>query len=341
MSVWIDRKYLGMVSSRLERFKERRTDLYNFRCPYCGDSQKKKTKARGYVYRKGNDLFFKCHNCGFGTTLARFLKHLDGTLFDQYCFERWKSGDDGNANYPKPDIKKKFRFEAPKFSKPGLLERLLDRVDLLPSDHLAKQYLRDRMVPEDKFSRVYYIDDTSKFGQLSDKYKEKMTSTEPRIVFPFFDRRGKLFGFSARSLTGAGVRYVKIKISEGIAAFGMYEIDLNSPIYITEGAIDSLFLPNAMAVSGSSLPSIVQLIPKSKCALIWDNEPRNSTIVKLIKNAIGNGFSVCIWPDDFPGNDINDMVLMGKDPKELLETIQANTFSGLRATARLNYWKRC
>ena len=110
MSVWIDRKYLGMVSSRLERFKERRTDLYNFRCPYCGDSQKKKTKARGYVYRKGNDLFFKCHNCGFGTTLARFLKHLDGTLFDQYCFERWKSGDDGNANYPKPDIKKKFRL---------------------------------------------------------------------------------------------------------------------------------------------------------------------------------------------------------------------------------------
>jgi hypothetical protein len=58
MSVYIDRKFLGFVSSKLEQFKQKQTDLYNFRCPYCGDSKKNKLKARGYVYRKSNDYFW-------------------------------------------------------------------------------------------------------------------------------------------------------------------------------------------------------------------------------------------------------------------------------------------
>ena len=43
----IDSKYIGLVSSRLQKFKRVKADLYNFRCPICGDSQKHKNKARG------------------------------------------------------------------------------------------------------------------------------------------------------------------------------------------------------------------------------------------------------------------------------------------------------
>ena len=77
MSIYVDRKYLNLVSHRLKKFKRKNDDLYNFRCPLCGDSQKNQSKARGYVYRKKNDLFFKCHNCGSGTTMANLIKKLD------------------------------------------------------------------------------------------------------------------------------------------------------------------------------------------------------------------------------------------------------------------------
>ena len=35
----VDSKYIGLVSSRLQKFKRVKPDLYNFRCPICGDSQ--------------------------------------------------------------------------------------------------------------------------------------------------------------------------------------------------------------------------------------------------------------------------------------------------------------
>jgi len=36
----IDSKFIGLISSRLEKFKRVKSNLYNFRCPICGDSKK-------------------------------------------------------------------------------------------------------------------------------------------------------------------------------------------------------------------------------------------------------------------------------------------------------------
>ena len=46
----IDSKYIGLVSTRLEKFKKVKVDLYNFRCPLCGDSKRNKNRTRGYFY---------------------------------------------------------------------------------------------------------------------------------------------------------------------------------------------------------------------------------------------------------------------------------------------------
>ena len=43
----VDTKYIGLVSSRLTKFKRVKPNLYNFRCPICGDSKKQQNKARG------------------------------------------------------------------------------------------------------------------------------------------------------------------------------------------------------------------------------------------------------------------------------------------------------
>ena len=37
---FVDTKYIGLVSVRLQKFSKKKEGLYTFRCPYCGDSQK-------------------------------------------------------------------------------------------------------------------------------------------------------------------------------------------------------------------------------------------------------------------------------------------------------------
>ena len=69
----VDSKYIGLVSSRLQKFKRVKADLYNFRCPICGDSQKHKNKARGYFYQVKMNTNYKCHNCGASLSFNNFL----------------------------------------------------------------------------------------------------------------------------------------------------------------------------------------------------------------------------------------------------------------------------
>jgi hypothetical protein len=110
----IDSKYIGLVSVRLEKFKRVKADLYNCRCPICGDSQKNKTKTRGYLYQIKNNTNYKCHNCGVSLSFNNFLKQIDPMLHRQYTLEKFKEGFTGkNFVVEEP----KFEFSKPKFTK--------------------------------------------------------------------------------------------------------------------------------------------------------------------------------------------------------------------------------
>ena len=92
---YIDSKYLNIIGPQLLKFKKKGDFLWNFRCPYCGDSEKSRTKARGYVFRKKNDLFYKCHNCGVGATLGNLIKHVDSKIHNDIqnrvgVLEKWR-----------------------------------------------------------------------------------------------------------------------------------------------------------------------------------------------------------------------------------------------------------
>ena len=105
----VDSKYIGLVSSRLQNFKRVKADLYNFRCPICGDSQKHKNKARRYFYQVKTNTNFKCHNCGASLSFNNFLKQIDPTLHKQYTMEKFKDGFTGKSfvvEEPKLEFKK-------------------------------------------------------------------------------------------------------------------------------------------------------------------------------------------------------------------------------------------
>jgi transcription elongation factor Elf1 len=330
----IDSKYVGLVSSRLQKFKQVKNGLYNFRCPYCGDSQRHKNKARGYIYRLKNDHNFKCHNCGVSRTFTNFLKDLDSSLYDQYVMERYKSGITGkNSNTPTP----KFEFEKPVFDKKYKIN--LPTIAELNTEHPAKVYLQNRKIPEKFLNQLYYCEE---FKQWTNEQKYTFESTdqdEPRIIIPLINN-GTIFGFQGRSLNkNSKIKYITIILEEHHPKiYGLDRLDWDKTVYITEGPIDSMFLDNAIAMVGADIDKMFFVANfETNFVMVYDNEKRNKQIVDRIQKAIDLNFPVVIWPSDIKEKDINDMVLAGLDVGDMLKS---NTYSGLEAKTKLISWKR-
>ena len=344
MSLGIDLKYAHLLSPKFERFQRKGDNLFNVRCPLCGDSHKNKSKMRGYIYRKINDLFYKCHNCGAGMSLGSLIKQLDPELHKEYIMERYKSGEGGsnNNNSVKQEL---FDIPATRF---GKLEtptyQNAERCDLLPSQHFCRTYLEKRKIPEKFFSKLYFTPNFEKFCKEVYPNHEKEIVPDARLVIPFFDEWNSLAGVSGRALATADskLRYVTLKTNDSPnkLIYGLDRVDYEKPVKIVEGPIDSLFLNNCLASGDSSLHITAKYFEADKKILIFDNEPRNKEIVKLMQDAIKLGHDVVIWPDMLKSKDINEMVMSGISSDEIEEIISNNTFKGLEAQAKFVFWKK-
>jgi hypothetical protein len=330
MSIWIDRKYLLLLSPKLEKFKQKNTNLYTFRCPYCGDSQKHKSKTRGFVYEKHNNYFFTCFNCDKGTTLRSLINFLDPYLEREYVMETFQE---------------KFNPVERKIETPNIpqFRKIEQKVDLpsvfsLGGNHVAKKYLLDRKIPELALKSLYFAEDFKQFVEsVSDK---KLDQTGPRIIIPFFSRSGELIAFQGRAIDAYSMRYITVKLKDSDKIFGLDKVDPLKPIMVTEGPFDSLFLPNAIATADSNLAAAESVFSKDKLILVPDCEPRNKNIVKNIEKFIKNNFNVCLLPESFGAKDINDAVINGLTEQELLGIITEHTYSGLRAEIEFLNWKK-
>jgi len=326
---YIDVKYIQMVSPRLTLFTKKKADLFNFRCPYCGDSQKRKNKARGYLFKIKNDFVYKCHNCGVGRTLSNFIKDQDSFLHDQYVMEKFRDGRTGKGTTtPNP----KFNFSPPKFSKGDVdLEKISD----LNTSHPAREYLEKRGIKD--LDYFYYCPKFKAWTNQQKKTFDNLRQDSPRIIIPFRDKDGRLFGYQGRSLAPtAKMRYITIMLDEDTPKiFGQDRIDYEKPVYIVEGPFDSTFIQNSVAMAGSDVD--IRTYNWSDHIWIYDNEPRNREIVNRISKSIDRGDKVVIWPKNILQKDINDMFLAGHDVQKVVES---NVYQKLEANLRLNDWKK-
>jgi len=332
MSSYIDLKFINDLSGRLSQFKKKTDYLFNFRCPHCGDSQKSKTKARAYLYRVKNDMFFKCHNCGQGQNLANFIKFVDPKLYESYLLERYKKSAPAT---PKPE----FDFKPTKFKDQTPIDDLKSIKDL-PEDHPARLYCDNRKIPEKYFDKLFLSD---KFMTLVNEVKPntyKVIKDHPRLIIPFYDTTGKVFAFQGRAFGKEQPKYLTIKLDENKQkVYGLDKVNFQQPIYITEGPIDSLFIDNCLAAGGADL-FLKNKIPNENITYIFDNEPRNKEIVKRMYKVIEQNFNVVIWPEDLQLKDVNDMIMSGLTKLQLQDIISNNTYSKLSALTKLNYWKK-
>ena len=342
MTISTDSKYIKLVSSRLRNFKQKDSYLWNFSCPICGDSQKNKSKARGYVYQKGNGLFYRCHNCSVGTNLGNLIKNLDDSLYKEYVMENYKSGETGVQNRPVSFID----IPPPRF---GKLQKETSFTEAevcskLPEGHFCLTYLQNRMVPKESYNRLFFTQHYKRFLDALIPDHGKKVVDDARLVIPFYDEYNDLIGVSGRALETSDnkLRYVTLKIKEDTdkMVFGLDRVDLSKPVRIVEGPLDSMFLSNCLASGDSSLHQSVKNIKANNITLIYDNEPRNKEITKLMQEAIALGHNVVIWPDTVEGKDINEMVMNGLSPDEIEDIISNNTFKGIKAQTEFIFWKK-
>ena len=318
----IDDKFINLLSTRLEKFKKVKLGLYNCRCPICGDSQKNKSKARGYFYNVKNNTNYKCHNCGVNFSFNNFLKQVDPTLHRQYSIEKFKTGTTGkNFVVEEP----KFHFEKPKFQFKLNLPKATENEE-------ARKYLESRKLNPNKF---YYSEKFKLWVNSIQHTFSDLKYEEPRIVIPLI-YNNKFVGLQGRSLNSKSIKYITIMLDDDAPKiYGLDEVQKDKTVYVTEGPFDSTFISNSIALCGAD--GDVDKWGVNDCVWVYDNEPRNSEILSRISRLIEDGQKVVIWPSTIKEKDINNMVLSGLDVQSVIES---NTYSGLEAKLKFTTWKK-
>ena len=278
-----------------------------------------------------------------------FLKQIDPALYQQYVYEKFaETGGGKGVSHAKADDL--FKTAEPVFKQEvaGIFFSIQDdfpSLNTLPEDNVAVQYVINRKIPKHQWSRLVYIEHTNDIVKWYPQYEESLKhNNEARLGIPIHAADGMFVGMAMRALDDHSMRYINVrdKAYTGSMIFGIEQVDFDKPVYVVEGALDSLFLPNAIAVSGTSFGKLEDLhFINQNLTIVFDNEKRNKEVVKLMKKYIDKGYQVCIWPCENNIKDINQMVMCGMSADDVLYTIKNNSYVGLMADLKFTEWRKC
>lgn len=350
--IWLQKKYINLISSQLRNFKWVSNENANFSCPICKDSETDLRKARGYLLMKANNhgygFSFYCHNnSSCARSFNKFLEFVSPTYYKEYIVELFKENRSKSKSKPVVTTKPVTPTKLPPTD--GIFAEVVKSCALLPMDHPANVYLLNRLIPSNKFFKFVW---TPKFGTVARMMAPENKSyrnipDEERLLLVIKNKENKVLGVIGRTIDpdSKSPRYITLKISEDVEKiYGLDSYDPTLEGYVVEGPIDSLFLPNAIALAGSKVNSdrLKEVINPEKTAIVLDNEPRNEDVVNGLMSFVDKGFKVVVWngmTTDY--KDINEMILSKKYTiGSLLEFMRKNTYNSIRAKFQINNWKR-
>lgn len=304
-------------------------------CPVCGDSTTDTHKARFWYYIWKDEAFIHCYNCDYSMGFGKFLEDQDEALYREYLIEKRKEETFGRVvDHHKPvEISDKLNSKL-------VIEKLdfCTRLDKLPKNHPIIKYVESRCIPESAYTRLWF---TKQWQEMVNATKQTYDNPkqECRLVIPIYNSDKKIEAYQGRALSSkAKQKYMTIKASEDATKiYGVDMVDINKPfVYTMEGPIDSLFIENAIAITGGSIS--LDVVPfADKRIWVLDNEPRHPDTINRMKKLIKAGEKVLFW-DEAPwhSKDINDMIKNeGATAQEIKDYIDNNWEFGIMAQLRM------
>lgn len=338
--LWVEIQYAKMVGSQLARFKVHQSSPFvaNFRCPFCGDSQRNKSKTRGYLLQRSQNVSFYCHNCGASMSFRKFLERIDPNLHKEMMLELFRGGESSTIEINDD----RFKSPVPTMKLPESKgnDSILDLLVPAADHSAALQYLTERATPRAHWSEVYATDNFPAF--VASAFPDKTISEPPcsRIVIPFrAPRNDQIVGVCARVIpstaTSLNRRYYSISNPGYPKLWQSPNLDTNKTVYVTEGVMDAFHVENSASMLGSDVGTDVLRSLFDDFVYVYDNEPRNKQIVEKMIRKVKEDCKIVVWPSDNSYKDVNAMVLAGVQPK-----LKQNTKQGLEAQMAISNWKR-
>lgn len=335
------REYIQLVSPQLNRFIWKDKNRAQFRCPFCGDSQKNEFKARAWLIEKDDEFLFYCHNCFIGLNFTSFMKDFDPGLYNEYKLETFGNTSSRRNSEPAKFMPSAAVMKRHGFDETATILTVATRLDKLSKDHPAIKFVDGRRLPTSSKQMLYYIDDITKLAKKIDAYKDAKLANNECILIPFYSADKRLIYIQCRFMHDYGQRYMTLIVDElHPKVFGLDRLNKANPAYILEGPFDSLFINNGLAMGGADISADYIKSLGINPVFVYDNERRNPQIISKISKSIDAGFSVVIWDITIKQKDINDMHLAGMSIKFLNEYLKSHTFKGMAAKLHLNHFKR-
>lgn len=333
--MYIQQMFIARLGSQLENFKQRKVRewTWSHTCEKAHGSKRKKTRAGIFLNHEGTSFIMKCQHCGVSTSFLNFLKETSPYLYDEYRMQKYRENNPVVETAPEP-------VEVPLLD--INLDGLIPVTSLKPTSSIVK-FLSDRKIPT-KHYKLFYV--APRFFEWASRYKpefKEIKNDAPRLIIPYFDLHGRVFGFTCRSFDpNDSKRYLHLRLDMTCDfVYGTERIDPTKTIYVTEGQIDSLFIDNAVAVGGANYESAFMRSIQTNCVIIPDSDwKRNKQVGNQVKKAIKFGYKVFFVPDLVEGKDVNDWVKYGMSIEDVKSMIDANTKSGLQAQLEFGLLKR-
>lgn len=299
---------------------------FQFRCIKCGDSKKSKYKKRGWVIFRGDLATYMCFNCNCKPqSFKNFVKEYEPQLFDTYFKNRNVKNILTKNNGSGAELLTSFTKE---------YKNVKDvSEDILPSSFklmqrnvkgiLKKELQREaiEMVKRRKIPKEFYKDFLVCYGYVNDD----LTGFKNRLIIPFYDKNKKMYCFQGRTLGDSMPKYLTWN-DDNIKIFNFYHVDPKKPVWIFEGPVDAMFIPNSIATCGQISPDSEQfkLIKKRFPNRIWafDNQQCDVTGRQRSISFAEHNEKIFIWPKKWSvEKDMNEIILNKKLTSEKICSI--------------------
>lgn len=197
-----------------------------------------------------------------------------------------------------------------------------------------------------KYDRSYNNKEQVRFWydelyHISNLKKHEGATQLQSIVIPLCDKDNNCVGAVCRNILPEEkhLRFMRVNWVDGASyMFGLEKIDMSKTIYVMEGHIDKMFVPNSVSIGGIHFGLVWQRIidiPFDKAVIVLDNEPDDNYTQVMYQAAIKSGYKIFIWPKHLLHKDINELALDGYTSEQIKDIIDMYTFSGEEALKRL------